>query len=197
MKNLSKHFQTIGKAKHLTSRPILQGIHYNHNIDALEMTDSHRLLQVKIGYQLPVSYTYHNITLEHLEGDYPNTERLIPNKHYTYFTKDNLPTALLTKLAPYKKELIQLIYSTNLLTIAQENGNIIDTIPLHETQVEENPVAYVNGQYFYDMIAFVTDYYATPGNQNMQIYFTYLSSVRPITFSNNDFTYLCTPVRKS
>ena len=194
MKNLNKHFTAITGGKNIT-RPILTGVHYNHTTDELEATDGHRLLTFKAEYEILESFILNLNTLERIEGEYPNVERLIPNVHETYFTAADINPTLLKVIAAYKKDLIQLNYSDAHLTIAQENGNLITNIPLHDFKpADSNEPMYMNGQYFYDALAFLLDY--TKICKTAEIRFTYISRVRPVSFSTVDFTYLITPVRK-
>ena len=94
MKNLSKHFTAITEQKHIT-RPILKGIHYNAADNSMTVTDSHRLLQVKIGI-VPVTYTQDPTTLEFIEGEYPKVDHLIPqiNEHITIRRDKGLPRVI-------------------------------------------------------------------------------------------------------
>ena len=195
MKNLTKHFTVITKSAGET-RPILKGIHYNHTVDTLEATDSHRLLSWNAHYEGTTSHVTDPLTLQRIEGHYPECERLIPQQHMTNFKVNQITTNLLKMIAPFKKELIQLLYTDNALIIKQENGNVITELTLSNTIKPESSQMFINGTYFYDVLAFLVDYATTYKNYpDVSVFFTFTSSYRPITFSNEDFAYLITPVR--
>ena len=101
MKNLTKHFTQITKKKGL--RPILQGINYNHAKDQLEATDSHRLLMINASYNLSESFVFNPLTLERIEGNYPNAERLIPVVQDNLFRAGEVDANMFKILAAYKK----------------------------------------------------------------------------------------------
>lgn len=76
-KKFMKHAEKVAKAKHLTARPVLQGIHHDDK-GTLTVTDSHRLLQVR-NVNAPKNAVLHAVTGEPIDGNYPNVSRLIPN----------------------------------------------------------------------------------------------------------------------
>ena len=191
MKNLTKHFTQITKKKGL--RPILQGINYNHTKDQLEATDSHRLLMINANYNLNESFVFNPITLERIEGNYPNTERLIPEVQDNLFRAGEVDTTMLKIIAAYKKENVSLELSDDSLSISNEKDNVIALIPVTVNHNHEYEKTYINASYLYDALSFIADY----GKEypDARINLTMVTRVRPINFSNFEFNYIVTPVR--
>ena len=191
MQNLTKHFTQITKKKDI--RPILAGINYNHAKDQLEATDSHRLLMINASYNLNESFVFNPLTLERIEGNYPNTERLLPEVQDNLFRAGEVDTNMLKIIAAYKKENVSLELSDDSLSISNEKDNIIATIPVTVNHNHEYEKTYINASYLYDALSFVADY----GKEypDARINLTMVTRVRPINFSNFEFNYIVTPVR--
>ena len=191
MKNLTKHFAQITKKKGL--RPILAGINYNHVKDQLEATDSHRLLTINANYNLNDSFVFNPLTLERIEGNYPNTERLIPEVQDNLFRASEVDTNMLKIIAAYKKENVSLELSDGSLSIGNEKDNIITIIPVTINHNHEYEKTYINASYLHDTLSFIADY----GKEypDARISLTMVTRVRPINFSNFEFNYIVTPVR--
>ena len=191
MKNLTKHFAQITKKKGL--RPILAGINYNHVKDQLEATDSHRLLTINANYNLNDSFVFNPLTLERIEGNYPNTERLIPEVQDNLFRASEVDTNILKLIAVYKKENLSLELSDGSLSISNEKDNIITIIPVTINHNHEYEKTYINASYLHDTLSFIADY----GKEypDARINLTMVTRVRPINFSNFEFNYIVTPVR--
>ena len=192
MKNLTKHFTQITKSK-VSHRPILKGINYNHVKDQLEATDSHRLLTINANYNLNDSFVFNPLTLERIEGSYPNTERLIPETQDNLFRAGEVDTNMLKIIAAYKKENVSLELSDGSLSTSNEKDNIIATLPVTINHNHEYEKTYINASYLYDALSFVADY----GKEypDARINLTMVTRVRPINFSNFEFNYIVTPVR--
>ena len=191
MKNLTKHFAQITRKKDI--RPILAGINYNHTKDQLEATDSHRLLMINANYKLNESFIFNPITLERIEGNYPNTERLIPEVQDNSFRAGEVDANMLKIIAAYKKENLSLELSDGSLSIRNEKDNIIAQIPVTINHNQEYEKTYINASYLYDALSFIADY----GKEypDARINLTMVTRVRPINFSNFEFNYIVTPVR--
>ena len=191
MKNLTKHFTQITKKK--GTRPILAGINYNHVKDQLEATDSHRLLMINASYKLSESFVFNPLTLERIDGNYPNTERLIPEVQDNLFRAGEIDTDMLKIIAAYKKENVSLELSDDSLSIINEKDNIIALIPVTVNHSHEYEKTYINASYLHDALSFVADY----GKEypDARINLTMVSRVSPINFSNFEFNYIVTPVR--
>ena len=192
MKNLTKHFTQITKSK-VSHQPILKGINYNHVKDQLEATDSHRLLMINASYKLSESFVFNPLTLERIEGNYPNTERLIPEVQDNLFRAVEVDTNMLKIIAAYKKENVSLELSDGALSISNDKDNVIATIPVTVNHNHEYEKTYINASYLYDALSFIADY----GKEypDALINLTMVTRVRPINFSNFEFNYIVTPVR--
>ena len=191
MKNLTKHFTQITKKKGL--RPILQGISYNHTKDQLEATDSHRLLMINVKYKLSESFVFNPLTLERIEGNYLNTERLIPVVQDNLFRAGEVDANMLKIIAAYKKENLSLELSDGSLSIISAKDNVITSIPVTVNHNHEYEKTYINASYLHDALSFIADY----GKEypDARINLTMVTRVRPINFSNFEFNYIVTPVR--
>ena len=191
MKNLTKHFTQITKKKGL--RPILQGINYNHTKDQLEATDSHRLLTINANYNLSESFVFNPLTLERIEGNYPNAERLIPVVQDNLFRAGEVDANMLKIIAAYKKENVSLELSDGSLSISNTHDNIIALIPVTINHNHEYEKTYINASYLHDALSFIADY----GKEypDARINLTMVTRVRPINFSNFEFNYIVTPIR--
>ena len=191
MKNLTKHFAQITKKKDI--RPILAGINYNHTKDQLEATDSHRLLMINASYKLNESFIFNPLTLERIEGNYPNTERLIPSAQDNLFRAGEVDTNMLKIIAAYKKENVSLELSGGSLSISNGKDSVIAVIPVTINHAHEYEKTYINASYLYDALSFIADY----GKEypDARINLTMVTRVRPINFSNFEFNYIVTPVR--
>ena len=191
MKNLTKHFTQITKKKDI--KPILAGINYNHAKDQLEATDSHRLLMINANYNLSESFVFNPLTLERIEGNYPNTERLLPEVQDNLFRAGEVDTNMLKIIAAYKKENVSLELSDDSLSISNGKDNIIALIPVTINHNHEYEKTYINASYLYDALSFIADY----GKEypDARINLTMVTRVRPINFSNFEFNYIVTPVR--
>mgnify|MGYP003408282794 FL=1 len=145
MKNLTKHFTQITKKKDI--RPILAGINYNHVKDQLEATDSHRLLMINANYHLHESFVFNPLTLERIEGNYPNTERLMPEVQDNLFRAGEVDTDMLKIIAAYKKENVSLELSDGSLSISNGKDNVIALIPVTINHSHEYEKTYINASY--------------------------------------------------
>ena len=192
MKNLTKHFTQITKSK-ASHQPILKGINYNHVKDQLEATDSHRLLMINASYNLSESFVFNPLTLERIEGNYPNTERLIPGVQDNSFRASEVDTNMLKIIAAYKRENVSLELSDGSLSIINAKDNVIAVIPVTINHTHEYEKTYINASYLYDALSFIADY----GKEypDARINLTMISRVRPINFSKFEFNYIVTPVR--
>ena len=192
MKNLTKHFTQITKSK-VSHHPILKGISYNHTKDQLEATDSHRLLTINANYKLSESFVFNPLTLERIEGNYPNTERLMPEVQDNLFRAGEVDANMLKIIAAYKTENVSLELSGGSLSISNAHDNVIAVVPVTVNHNHEYEKTYINASYLYDALSFIADY----GKEypDARINLTMVSRVRPINFSNFEFNYIVTPVR--
>ena len=193
MKNLTNHFTNIAKGIK-DSRPLLKGIHYNAADNSMTVTDSHRLLQVKIG-PVPATYTQDPNTLEFIEGEYPTVDRLIPqiNEHIT-IRPNTIEKTLLPMLKVLKEETIVLSIKDKQVIIQQENGSKIGDFYLDG--YPEDQIIACNAKYLQQAIAFIIDCDKF-GLTREPVIFNYSTPVRPFLFATSCYTYLLTPIRRS
>ena len=77
-RKFTKHAEKVAKGKHLSARPILQGIHHDEDGN-LAVTDSHRLYYAK-NVNAPRNVILHAVTGEEIDlGNYPDVSRIIPD----------------------------------------------------------------------------------------------------------------------
>ena len=192
MKNLTNHFTNITKGIK-DSRPILQGIFYNAADNSMSATDSHRLLQVKVG-PVPATYIQDPTTLEFLEGTYPDVSRLFPqiNENIT-ITPNTLEKTLLPMLKVLKEETILLSIKDKQVSILQENNSKIGDFYLDG--YPEDQIIACNAKYLLQALAFIIDCDKL-GLTRDPVIFNYSTPVRPFLFATSCYTYLITPIRK-
>lgn len=193
MKNLTTHFTNITKGIK-DSRPILQGISYNAADNSMTVTDSHRLLQVKIG-PVPATYTQDPTTLEFLEGTYPDVSRLVPQiNEYQTIRPNTIEKTLLPMLKVLKEETILLSIKDKQVSILQENNSKIGDFYLDG--YPEDQIIACNAKYLLQALAFVIDCDKL-GLTREPVIFNYTTPVRPFLFATSCYTYLITPIRRS
>ena len=148
---------------------------------------------INANYHLNDSFVFNPLTLERIEGNYPNTDRLIPVVQDNLFRVGEVDTNILKLIAVYKKENESLELSDDSLSISNEKDNIIATIPVTVNHSHEYEKTYINASYLYDALSFVADY----GKEypDARINLTMVTRARPINFSNFEFNYIVTPVR--
>ena len=192
MKNLTTHFTNITKGIK-DSRPILQGISYNAADNSMSATDSHRLLQVKVG-TVPATYIQDPTTLEFLEGTYPDVTRLFPQiNEYQTIRPNTIEKTLLPMLKVLKEETILLSIKDKQVSILQENNSKIGDFYLDG--YPEDQIIACNAKYLLQALAFVIDCDKF-GLTREPVIFNYSSPVRPFVFATSCYTYLITPIRK-
>ena len=160
----------------------------------MTVTDSHRLLQVKIG-PVPATYTQDPTTLEFIEGTYPDVSRLVPqiNEHIT-ITPNTIEKTLLPMLKVLKEDTIVLSIKDKQVTIEQENGAKIGDFYLDG--YPEDQIIACNAKYLQQAIAFIIDCDKF-GLTREPVIFNYTTPVRPFLFATSCYTYLLTPIRRS
>lgn len=193
MKNLTTHFTNITKGIK-DSRPILQGISYNASDNSMSATDSHRLLQVKVG-TVPATYIQDPTTLEFLEGTYPDVTRLFPQiNEYQTIRPNTIEKTLLPMLKVLKEETILLSIKDKQVSILQENNSKIGDFYLDG--YPEDQIIACNAKYLLQALAFVIDCDKF-GLTRESVIFNYSTPVRPFLFATSCYTYLVTPIRRS
>ena len=191
MKNLTTHFTNITKGVS-DSRPILQGISYNQEAKHIAATDSHRLLLIKT--DTPATYVQNPLTLEFLEGHYPDITRLIPSGGFNIqINPADIDTSMIALLKAMKEEVIELHITDYKLTVNKEQQGALVTFDLN-TKAEQPEIIAANAKYICQALQFAKDAYKDFTKED--ITFNYTSPIRPFTFRTTCYDYLITPVRR-
>ena len=90
-----KHALKVTKSKQTKSRPTLQGIHYLN--DGAVCTDSHRLYKINTPVPGLAGQTINPDTGETIDGNYPDTSRLFPDRFEKHDTWDLKPAIAFLK----------------------------------------------------------------------------------------------------
>ena len=193
MKNLTTHFTNTTKGVS-ESRPLLQGIHYNQEGGFIAATDSHRLLYFK-SEQLPATFVQNPLTLEFLDGHYPDITRLLPNGgNNVLFDPKDITPQFIAFLKAMKTDIIEIKIQADLLSFHKEHEGSFFSIGLQNT-APENEVIAANAKYVLQAIQFVKD--AEKYHTRELVTLNYSSCVRPFTFRTECYQYLTTPIRRS
>lgn len=187
-KNMVKHFTNITPKKE-NARPLLKCINFDSDKKMMTVTDSHRLLAV-YDDSVTKSFNLNPITLELNNSDYFQIDRLIPEKQQLYVSKSSFTKTHITVLRALKEDIIKHSFNQNIWTVSADNLKIMQ-IELYDNNNEPQDI-YMNAKYFLHFIDFVVN-----AVQMDKIHVSYSSPVRPVGFSNNEFEYLITPVRKN
>jgi DNA polymerase III sliding clamp (beta) subunit (PCNA family) len=128
-------------------------------------------------------------TLELNNDAYFPIDRLIPEKQplnvsKAAFTKTHIPV-----LRALKEDIIKHSFNQDTWTVSADNLTIM-RIELNDNNNEPQDI-YMNAKYFLHFVDFVVN-----AVQTDRIYVSYSSPIRPVGFSNDEFEYLITPIRK-
>lgn len=80
IKNLYKHLKRT--ASNMETRPILKCVHFDKD-GSISVTDSHRLLRINDFHEHEQEFNQDLTSMRLLDGNYPDTKRLIPNEFTT------------------------------------------------------------------------------------------------------------------
>lgn len=197
MKNLHKHLTSITKTSG-EFRPILQGVRYDAESQYIVATDSHRLIRVKPSEKIETSMTINPLTMQLINGNYPDTSRLIPNcdePTFTitkeWFTKENL-----SLFKQPKKIAIKFVTNDDILSLLTFNfksenhvdAKHLENIPL--THSIENDGIVIDTKYLLDALNLFKD-----TKQNVNV--IYNGKHKPVLLETVDkhYLYLITPIR--
>ena len=192
MKNLTTHFTNITKGVS-DSRPILQGIIYNKEKKYIAATDSHRMLYIHT--DTPATYVQNPLTLEFLEGTYPDVTRLIPKEgQEVTFKAEQIEAGMIAILKAMKEEIIEIRITDYTLSINKEHQGALISLKL-TNQAPQNEIIAANAKYICQALQFAKDAYKDFTKED--ITFNYASPVRPFIFRTTCYDYLITPVRRN
>jgi len=193
MKNLTTHFTNITKGVS-DSRPILQGITYNKESGFMAANDSHRMLYFK-SEQIPATYVQNPLTLEFLDGHYPDVTRLLSTTgNNVLFDPRDITPQFIALLKAMKNDVIEIKIQSNLLSFHKEHEGSFFSIGLENTATENEVIA-ANAKYVLQAIQFVADAYKFHTKESVT--FNYTTCLRPFTFRTSCYDYLTTPIRRS
>lgn len=203
-KKFSKHAEILVKeSKHLGSRAILQGIHHN-DIGTLTVTNSHYMYQAR-GINAPINTVTHAITGEVIdEGEYPNTDRLIPDlNNAEKITTLNLSELVhATKAMQYghslsvtRREALFNIKNNKMKLVTNVEDTQVDfSYDLQTNDFEEVEMRF-NSQYLLNSLEMIAD--MLPHETVVKVY--YYGKMRPFIItpdSTDDLQALILPVRE-
>ena len=193
MKNLTTHFTNITKGVS-DSQPILQGINYNKEAGFMAATDSHRMLYFK-NEQIPATYVQSPLTLEFLDGHYPDVTRLLSTSgSNVIFDPKDITPQFIALLKAMKNDVIEIKIQADLLSFHKEHEGSFFNIGLQNT-APENEVIAANAKYVLQAIQFVADAYKFHTKESVT--FNYTTCLRPFTFRTTCYDYLITPIRRN
>lgn len=184
------------------SRPILKGV--LHDTDgSLIVTDSHRLYRTNNAYSTSEKIVQDAKTGEPIEGNYPETKRLIPEDDGQFTVKVNVKRSLdvlkavklLLKANDGDKfNTVRLVNEDDRLCILL-GGDYDPAFMTYELgtidigKVEPIKMA-VDGQYLLEAFDFYNDI------DSQEITFSYYGDLRPFTLIDGDTTVLILPLRE-
>lgn len=191
-----KHAEKVTKNKKLKSRPMLQGVH--HTDTHVICTDSHRLYRVALPQPQLEGKTINPKTGDTLEGNYPETSRIVPD------TKDALASvqldvdAVIRFLKAVKAakmtnpDSVYFILKDERVHLVAEEGDFRFEYDTGQ-QVNEFGTTYFNWQYLLDALEWLKEYDST-----CTLY--WYSSIRPFVvmpnYAPHEALALILPIRK-
>ena len=178
------------------SRPVLKGVHYqNGNVVA---TDSHQLVLFKdVTDNKELDVTIDLSTYLPIDGNYPDTDRLIPTDNTTQLTFHNVDelTGVVNYLKAAKKQLIDMDIKDNGLSMELHDAPGMS----YNQEVEWNGDSLdirFNASYLYNALSYLDRLHkGEPGNYNGDITIHFNGQLRPFTIEYGKMVYLVCPVR--
>lgn len=198
-----KHAEKVTKAKHTASRPVLQGA-YHQTDGSVVVTDSHRLYKLFNGFQTTEAFIQNPKTGEHIDGNYPDMSRLLPDPHsaeHTFMVNvKELHDAAKAMFTAHKAINKSNKHQTLSFTIAEDSYMLAageDTDKFQSiykiadavSSSKETMNIHMQGQYLIDALALFKD----AGEHEIKAY-TY-GNLRPFILESKDVTVLILPVR--
>lgn len=178
------------------NRPILKGVHYeNGNMVA---TDSHQLVLFKdVTEDKKLNVTIDLSTYLPINGNYPETDRLIPTENTTQLVFHDLNDikGLVDYLKASKKQLVDMTIKDQGFTLKLQDNPYMTYNQEVEWNGDELEISY-NPSYLYNALAYL-DRLAKeqPVEYTGDILISFNGDLRPFTVVFGNMTYLVTPVR--
>ena len=178
------------------ARPVLKGVHYEKG-NAVA-TDSHQLVLFKnVVEDTDLNVTIDLSTYLPINRDYPETDRIIPNKHTTQVIFHN-PSELggvVDYLKACKKQVVDLdIQDSGLSLKLQDNAGMTYN---QKADWSGKPLNIsFNPSYLYNALAYLNRLNKEqPGSYNGDITINFTSELRPFTVEYGNMVYVVTPMR--
>lgn len=192
-----KHAEKVTKNKNLKARPMLQGVH--HTDTHVICTDSYRLHRVALPQEHLVGKTINPKTGDMIEGNYPETSRIVPDTRDALATVQLDVDAVIRFLKAVKAakmtapDSVYFILKDERVHLVAEEGDFKFTYDTGQ-QVNEFGTTYFNWQYLLDALEWLKEYDST-----CVLY--WYSSTRPFmimpNYAPHEALALILPIRKA
>lgn len=193
-----KHAEKITK-KVSATRPILTGVMHSRD-SSLTVTDSHRMYHIN-----NMSHGLENVVInpktgDYIDGNYPETSRLIPEDDGKLTVNVNISQALEALRA--MKIIVKANDKSEAVRFVTENGTLSIDAGDDQTHMEMKYIVgdldnghddismLVSSTYLYEGLDFLKDV----GYE--EVIFNFYGNERPFTLVNNDTTVLILPIRE-
>lgn len=178
------------------NRPVLKGVHYeNGNMVA---TDIHQLVLFKdVTEDKKLNVTIDLSTYLPINGNYPETERLIPTENTTQlvFHDLNAIKGLVDYLKASKKQLVDMTIKDRGFTLKLKDNPYMTYNQEVEMNGDELKVSY-DPSYLYNALAYLGRLAKDqPGDYTGDVTINFNGNLRPFTIEFGKMTYLICPVR--
>ena len=178
------------------SRPILKGVHYqNGNAVA---TDSHQLVLFKdVVDDKDLNTTIDISTYLPINGNYPETDRLIPTENTTCVVFHDVTelTGLVNYLKASKKQIIDMTIKDNGVSMGLHDAPGMNYKQETEWDGDDLKVSFF-ANYLYNALAYLERLHKeNPSNYDGDIKLNFNGELRPFTIIYGKMTYLICPVR--
>lgn len=199
IKNLHRHLKRA--ASSLDSRPILKAVHYDVD-GSISVTDSHRLLRISDFHSHKEEFNQDLSTMMLLDGNYPDTSRLIPKKFSTEITISlSVLIRIMKALGTSSTECVRWELLEHKIVFSNQSDKIYYGEPV-EISANANIEGelfdiYFNAKYIKECCEFFMDAKERYALDDVTIKMT--SPTRPVIFTIDEskYIYLVTPVRTS
>lgn len=178
------------------NRPVLKGVHYeNGNMVA---TDSHQLVLFKdVTEDKKLNVTIDLSTYLPINGNYPETERLIPTENTTQLVFHDLNDikGLVDYLKASKKQLVDMTIKDQGFTLKLKDNHYMSYNQEVEMNGDELKVSY-DPSYLYNALAYIGRLAKDqPVDYTGDVTINFNGNLRPFTIEFGKMTYLICPVR--
>ena len=178
------------------SRPILKGVHYeNGNAVA---TDSHQLVLFKdVVENKELNTTIDLSSYLPIDGNYPDTNHLIPLDNTTQLTFHNVDelTGIVNYLKASKKQVVDMTIKDNGFSMQLHDAPGMNYNQEIEWNGDSLKVSY-SANYLFNALGYLDRLHKEdPANYDGDITINFNGELRPFTIEYGKMTYLICPVR--